>query len=494
MPNVLELKQQAAELNREVQTKLKAVEAGDITVADFSQYMENAEKRDAEIASGIKAYGQAAKFSGSESEGDRPDAGKPPEVAVDMKTKQAQQNWATYKRMRDTAARNAANAGDGRGSFSFDIAVKYENDIRTKAQGVADLMGVDADATDVPLTGTRDGALFPEGAAGPVVEPQFIPGIKELKFYPNVVASLFPSMPVSSPIVTYVKETAGTYGAAGVPEGATKPTSTDAVERFSETIGKIANLKRVTDELIQDAPLFWALVQNRGVQGVTRKEEVELLAGAGLPGVNGLLQRSATGATGYPSGFTAEEVVVPVANLVIGGAKGSGASTNTVASVTPGRQITLAGDATDGTAIAEAILQAITDIRLNEFVEPDASLLNPVDWQVVRLAKDTNGQYLGGSFFGTNYGQAQNAGSVGIEQNLTIWGKRIVTTPVQPQGLTLTGAFADAGQILRRGGLRVDVTNTNGFDFEQNLWTLRVEERVGLMIDSPEYFVLTQIV
>lgn len=494
MPNVLEYKQKAAELNREVQEKVKAVDAGTITVAEFSQYMENAEKQDAEIATAIKAYNSAAKFSGGASEGDKPEGGKPPEVEPSLKAKQAQANWATYKKLQECAARNAANTGDGRGSFSFDIAVKYENDIRTKAQGVADLMGVDADGTTAPLTGDRAGELFPEGAAGPVVEPQFIPGIRELRFYPNVVASLFPSMPVTSPVVTYVRENEGTYNAAATPEGATKPTSTDAVERFSETIGKIANLKRVTDELIQDAPLFWALIQNRGVQGVTRKEEVELLAGAGLPGVNGLLQRSAAGATGYPSGFTAPEVVAPVLNLDIGGTKGSGATKNTVASVTPGRQLTLAGDVTDGTVLAEGILQAITDIRLNEFYEPDASILNPIDWQTIRLAKDSNGQYLGGSFFGTNYGVAQNAGSVGIEQGLTVWGKRIVTTPVMPAALFLTGAFAEAGTVLRRGGLRVDVTNTNGFDFEQNLWTLRVEERVGLMVDAPELFVLTQVV
>jgi Phage capsid family len=498
MPNVLELKQQATELNREVGEKIKACEAGTITVADFSQYMENAGKRDKEIASGIKAFNDAQAFNGSGgARQDDPNAGAPPVITVDAQTKQAQENWAAYERMQECARANMAMKGSGRGSFSFDIGMRQAEpgEIITKAQGVAGLQGVSASGTTPPPAGVlpRD-VYFPSGAAGPVVEPEFLPGIRELRFYPNVIASLFPSYPVSGPIVSYVREDVWNNQANATPEGATKPTSTDSLKRYTETIGKITNLSRVTDELIQDAAYFWALIQNRGVLGVTRKEEVELLAGAGVPSVLGLLQRSAkvTGLS-YPSGFTAVETVAPVTNVVIGGAPGAGALPSTIASITPGRKVIADDPLTNGVMIAEAILQAITDIRVNQFYEPDANLLHPTDWQTVRLAKDANGQYLGGSFFGTNYGNAANAGSVGIEQGLTLWDKKVIATPVEPQGLILTGAFSDAGQILRRGGLRVDVTNTNGFDFEQNLWTLRCEERLGLMIDRPELFVLTQV-
>jgi hypothetical protein len=45
MPNALALKQQAVELQREVSEKLKSVDEGGITVAEFSQYMENATKQ-----------------------------------------------------------------------------------------------------------------------------------------------------------------------------------------------------------------------------------------------------------------------------------------------------------------------------------------------------------------------------------------------------------------------------------------------------------------
>lgn len=496
MPNVLELKQQAAELNRDVGLKIKECEEGKITVADFATFMDGAEKKDAEIASGIKAYTAANKWrSGSDPEPD----GAPQAPEPDARMKLAQANWATYKEMQGKAQANLVNRGSGKGDFTFEVMLRHEGpeDLTMKAQGVAGLQGTYTSGTTAPPTGNlAPGVLFPGGTAGPVVEPTFLPGISEMRFYPNVIASLFPSMPVSGPIVSYVREETFTNNAAAVPEGATKPTSQSGVKRYSEQIGKIANLERVTDEMIQDAPYFWALVQRRGVFGVTRKEEIELLVGTGMPGINGLYNRSvAAGGLSYPAGFNTPTVVTPVTNVVIGGAPGAGTGSVTLASVTPGRKFTLPTDYTKGTAAAEAILQAITDIRMTWFYEPDAVLMNPVDWQTIRLAKDANGQYLGGSFFGTNYGQAANAGaasSIGVEQGLSLWNKRVVSTPVQPQGLPIVGDFADGGQVLRLGGLRVDLTNTNGFDYEQNLWTMRIEERVGLLIDHPELFEIIQ--
>lgn len=512
MVNVLEYKQKAAELKTEVGLKLKEVNDGTITPAAFTQYMENAKTQDTEIANVIKAYDNAARMQGLRADG--ADEGLPPaaEPTQTMKQKRAADNWAKYKRLQTMAAENSRNIlsgnqdGRNQGSFGFDIALKSVNDpwavtipedheYGMKAQGVAGLQGVTAAGTSTPATGTpAQGAYFPAGGgAGITVEPEFEPGIAELRFYPNVIESLFPSVPVGGGLVSYVKQTAMTNNAAATPEGATKPTSSITVARFVDTIGKITNLERVTDETIEDAPQFWALVQQDGVLGVSRKFEVELLAGTGMPGINGLLNRNAPGSgLSYPSGFLTPATVTAVANVVIGGATGSGTSSETVASVTPGRKYTLAGDATDGVAMAEAILTAITDIRISQFFEPDAGIVNPADWTKIRLSKDANGQYLGGSFFGTNYGVSQNAGSVGIEEGLLLWNKRIVSTPVQPLHLPIVGDFRDGGKILRRGGLRVDVTNMNGFDFEQNLWTMRAEIRAGLQVKRPEIFTIIQ--
>ena len=116
--------------------------------------------------------------------------------------------------------------------------------------------------------------------------------------------------------------------------------------------------------------------------------------------------------------------------------------------------------------------------------------MNPSDFLTIRQSKDGQGQYLGGSFFGYNYGGAQNVTADVLDPGITLWGKRVVSTPAIPAGYILVGDFAEGGQVLRLGGLQVNVANTNGYDFEQNLWTARAEERVGLLVERPELFEL----
>lgn len=457
------LRQQAHELAAEVKAKSAAFEKGELTAAEFSTYMDNIEAKNAEIETAIKAYDQASRLAGA--------ADFAPQGEVEPVDNRAKAALDAYNRIKSAAS------GHSRDSVDFEIGFK--------AQGVASLMGEAASGTSNPsaLSG-----YFLGGAAGPAIVPEFVPGIVELRFYPNQIAQLFPTLPVTSPVVTYVRESAWTNNAAGVKEGETKPTSTNSLTRYTEQVGKVAALARVTDELISDAPAFWSLVQQRLAQGVVRKEEVELLAGTGMPGVNGLLNRT--------TGFTKPQTISAVSNLVIpaSATPGIGAGTSTVSSVTPGREVTgTSGAAPTGTQIAEGILAALTDIRVGTFFEPDAIVLNPSDWNTVRLAKATTGEYLGGSFFGYSSGQAVNEATSFLDPGLTLWGKRVVSTPAIPAGYILVGSFSDGGMVLRREGLRVNVTNTNGTDFEQNLWTARAESRVGLMIERPEVFELIKL-
>lgn len=455
------LRQQATELANEVKAKSVAFEKGEISAADFSQAMDNIEAKNSDIEIAMKSYDRAARLSGAADM-----------ASADVAPVEPQRNI-----VKDAHDRiKSAAASRGRDSVGFELGFK--------AQGVTGLMGDSASGTTAPsaLSG-----YFYGGAAGPAIVPEFIPGIAELRFYPNAVAQLFPNMPVSSPVVTYVREASWTNNTAAVKEGETKPTSTNSLTRYTETVGKVAALARVTDELISDSPYFWSLIQNRLAQGVIRKEEVELLAGSGTPGVNGLLNRT--------TGFTKPQTITAVSNLVIPGSStvGVGAGTNTVSSVTPGRVVVGTGStgaAPTGVQIAEGILAAITDIRTLTFFEPDAIIMNPADFLTVRQSKDTAGQYLGGSFFGYQYGVQSNVSADVLDPSITLWGKKVVSTPALPAGYILVGNFAEGGQVLRLGGLQVNVANTNGYDFEQNLWTARAEERVGLLVERPELFEL----
>ena len=327
---------------------------------------------------------------------------------------------------------------------------------------------------------------FLTGAAGPSILPHWVPGIVDQKFYDLSIEALFSSSTTESPAISYLIESLYVNNAAETAEGGQYPYSSDEWTRAYEQIGKITNAVKLTDETLQDAAQFASFMQGRLVTGIQRKKEVALLAGSGAPGVNGLLNRS-TGFTKSGAGTAVTNVAFPPS-----GAPGAGASGTTIASLTYGRTITGVGTGVmpDATAVAEGIFQAITDIHYNAFLNPSAILISPADWEAIRLGKDKNGQYLGGSYFGTNYGVGANQAN-----GDSLWGKRVVVTPALPQGTILVGSFdADVANIFRRAGLSVEMTNSNGTDFDHGLVTVRAEERLGLAVYRPGAFELIHLV
>lgn len=323
---------------------------------------------------------------------------------------------------------------------------------------------------------------FLAGPSGAGIMFHQVPGIVEQYFAQLPIESLFSSSPTESPAIRYLVESTFVNNAAEVAEGGQYPYSSDVWDDAYEQVGKIANAIKLTDENLQDAAQFASFVQGRMVLGIQRKKEIALLAGAGAPGVNGLLNRS--------TGFTQSGTAATVSNVKFPANSTPGAAVNqsTVASLRYGRVITGAsGVGPTAYAIAEGIFSAITDITYNAFVTPSTILVNPVDWQTLRLARDDAGQYLGGSFFGADYGNAAS----GVE---SLWGKRVVVTPAIPASTILVGCFdADVANIFRRKGLSVEMTNSNGTDFDHGLVTVRGEERLALAVYRPAAFELIQL-
>lgn len=295
-------------------------------------------------------------------------------------------------------------------------------------------------------TGFSNG--FPNGQGGANVIPDFLPGIVDLRFRKLLIADLFAQGATTSNQISYVKETQFQNGAAGVSEGAAKPQTDDTVARVSEQVGKIAHYLKTTDELVQDAPAYQSFLQNRLVFGVQLKEDGDLLNATGYPSVNGILNRS-----GLQTAIASE-------------------STGTLA---------------NRTLVIDDLYEQITAIRFNAFVEPDAIVMNPVDWQNIRLGKDANNQYYAGGPFTGAYG---NGGYSNVD---AIWGLRVVITPAIAAGTTLIGAFQEGGQIFRRQGVTVEMTNSNVDDFQNNLITVRAEERLALAVYRPNAFGTTTI-
>ena len=140
-----------------------------------------------------------------------------------------------------------------------------------------------------------------------------------------------------------------------------------------------------------------------------------------------------------------------------------------------------------GTASAltpEGIFKAIMSVQSNSGFDADAILINPADYQNIRLRKDANNQYYGGGFIYGPYGN----GAV-VEQP-ALWGVRTIPTPAVSQGTCIVGAFALGASVLsNESGLTVSMANQNEDDFVKNLIAVLIEERLALAVRRPSAFV-----
>ena len=232
--------------------------------------------------------------------------------------------------------------------------------------------------------------------------------------------------------------TGGNFGIVG--ENQKKPGLTfPDYESVTETLKKIAGWIKVSDEMSEDLPFLASEINNRLLYQLLMFEEDQLLNGDGT-GVNvrGLLNRE-------------------------------GIQTET---------------ATDGADLADAIFRARTKVALATGLQADGVVMNPLDYQNLRLAKDGNGQYFAGGPFTGQYGNG------GVLQDPPLWGlgNTILTTAV-PAGTALVGAGRQAATVYRKGGIRVEASNIDGEDFTHNRFTVLAEERLTLAVRRPSAFV-----
>jgi HK97 family phage major capsid protein len=279
------------------------------------------------------------------------------------------------------------------------------------------------------------------GLGGQLTAPQFLPGIVPLKFQPLTVADLMAQGTTGSSSISYVIESAFQDLTATVLEKGAKPQLDLTLARRQDNVQKIANVAKVTDEMFQDAPQFQSYLQNRMIFGVKRVEEANLLNGNGTPpNLQGILNRT-------------------------------GLATTVTTSATLSASKALVG-----------IFNQITALRAVSFVEPDAIVMHPTDWQTIRLGVDTAGQYFGGGPFTGAYGQP------GPSNQYETWGLKTVVTTAIAQGTVLVGGFQECAQVFRRQGITLEMTNSNVDDFVNNLITLRAEERLALAVYRPAGF------
>lgn len=284
--------------------------------------------------------------------------------------------------------------------------------------------------------GTQGQPSLSEGGSA-LVPPDQRPGVLPILYERLTVADLIAQGQTTSNLIRYPVETVADASAVGtVAEGADKPEVALELELTDEPVSKIAAFLPVSDEMIEDAAQIRSYLDARLGLFVRIEEENQLLNGDGTgTDLDGILNR------------------VPTANEA------------------------LTSDAQAANK-ADHIFAALTAAR-ESFLEPDGIVVNTDDWSEIRLLKDQNDNYIGGSPF---------SNAAGGQPGETLWGKRAVVTSAIAAGTSLVGAFRTAAQIFRRGGLTVEASNSHSDYFRKNLTAVRAEERLGLAVYRPAAF------
>lgn len=289
------------------------------------------------------------------------------------------------------------------------------------------------------LNGGRGGgvemyAAF-DGTSGGTAAPSFFnPDLQAMPQRRRFLRELIPTVLVTSGEVKYVRQTVNTHAAAAVSAGGLKPTSTYTIVEESANVSVIAHICEAIDRsLLMDYDTAVTFLNDVLVIGVLLEEEDQLLNGDGIaPNLEGILNVTGiqTQAKGTDPHF-------------------------------------------------DVVLKAMTKIRNSNF-EPSAIVLNPADWQEIRLTRTADGEYIQGHPF-----------EPGAEQ---LFGKPVLTSTLIAEGTGLVGAFDQGAIVYDREEARVTWAETGLGDaageelFSRNLVRARAESRIGLGVAHPTAF------
>lgn len=274
---------------------------------------------------------------------------------------------------------------------------------------------------------------------------EYVPGVSALGVRRLTVKDLIAGGATNSTTIRYRRESAFANAAAAVAETGSLPNLSVTVTEEDAPVKDIGGYIEMSENLMADYLAVASFINQRVPYMVDRTVEDQLLNGSGSgANITGLLQTSG-----------------------------------------------IQTQALGGDTRPDALRKAITKVRFvpnavqanaQGGYTPDAIVMNPTDWETIRLLKDSNGQYFGGGPFTGAYG---NSPFVRIE---TLWGLPVIETPAITAGTALVGAFKECAMYFQRQGLTMEMTNSNGTNFIQRIVTLRAAERLALTVPQPNGF------
>ncbi len=131
------------------------------------------------------------------------------------------------------------------------------------------------------------------------------------------------------------------------------------------------------------------------------------------------------------------------------------------------------------------VLEAITEIQKDSFMQADAILMHPSDWY--QVITEVNAVTTSGSLNPLFVG----AGNFGSGVAATLWGLPVIpTTEMGSAGTALVGTFGggQAIHIVARQGMEVSMSDSHDANFVKDIVVMKASVRLGLPIYRPAAF------
>jgi len=261
---------------------------------------------------------------------------------------------------------------------------------------------------------------------------------------PQSVIGLFSVINTNQNAYPYLKETTFTNNAAEAAEGAAYGEAALAFTESTESIRKFAVSLPVTDELLSDESAIKGYIDSRLRLMLQLRLDGQLISGDGTaPNIEGLLDagKASVNAIDFSS------------------------YTGTLGRI-------------------GAIYEGITSIRTNAFLEPDAIVMHPNDWNqvVTSVAVDFAGTSSAG--YTEKSSLFVGAGMFGSGPQASIWGLPVVPTTAISEGSVLIGKFGGgvAAHIVMRDGVDIAVSDSHDDFFTKGKLMLRAQMRLGFPV------------
>lgn len=286
------------------------------------------------------------------------------------------------------------------------------------------------EASDTQVTGGPDGAL---GVFLTDIDRTILQGVRR-----QTITNLFGQGTIENQAITYFVEGAleGDFETVAELGQYSQLHVGDPTPR-TDAISKIGGFIKLSDEMLADLDFLVSEINTRLLYQLSLVEESQVLYGDGTgTDLEGVLERD-------------------------------GVQTGTATAAT----------------LADEIFKSMTKVYNASGLNPDGLVVNPSDYETLRLARDVNGQYYGGGYFQNQYG----SGPLALQPSP--WGLRTIVTPAVPKGTAVVGAFKQAATVYQKGGVRVEATNSDDKDFTKGQVTVRATKRLALAVRRPSGFV-----